>query len=319
MNKQIELSILNDDLTKSYKELGNKYNLSPDQIRYVLRKNKIEKPKRYRRYSDIDIKDIEYLKDNIDNYSFTYFSQKFNVTEKVLYTLCKKLNIKKTKRIITYKQTSDWTNDELNILKNNKDIIFDDLCKLLPNRSKKAIEQKCLKLKIFLNKTGRDKSKWSKEEDDYLINNYPNLKTEQLSWFLERSFKSINHRLNYLKLNKETPNSKTSIEKKVEEILISLNLKYNYNTRLSKEYKFRPDFTMINKKLIIECQGDYWHGNPNIYTATELNFSQLISIEKDNFKKQYYEKLGYSVLELWEYDINNDIQFVKEVIKLNAC
>mgnify|MGYP000485223229 CR=1 FL=1 len=45
MNKQIELSILNDDLTKSYKELGNKYNLSPDQIRYVLRKNKIEKPK----------------------------------------------------------------------------------------------------------------------------------------------------------------------------------------------------------------------------------------------------------------------------------
>ena len=52
-----------------------------------------------------------------------------------------------------------------------------------------------------------------------------------------------------------------------------------------------PDFVSEERKIIIECDGDYWHSKPK----------QII---KDKSKTAYYRKLGYTVFRIPEHDIN---------------
>lgn len=60
---------------------------------------------------------------------------------------------------------------------------------------------------------------------------------------------------------------KTKPEMIMEEILNNLNLSYQYSFILEKR---QYDFLLPQYKLIIECDGDYWHVNPKFYpTPTE--------------------------------------------------
>jgi G:T-mismatch repair DNA endonuclease (very short patch repair protein) len=57
---------------------------------------------------------------------------------------------------------------------------------------------------------------------------------------------------------------KTSIEQKVEDFLLSLDLKFKYNFILNKTYQF--DFILLETNTIIETHGDFWHANPLYYS-----------------------------------------------------
>lgn len=56
--------------------------------------------------------------------------------------------------------------------------------------------------------------------------------------------------------------------------------------------KFRADFYLPKKNLIIECDGEYWH------------MTQKIKL-RDNRKDKLLEKLGYNILRLSGQDIIN--------------
>lgn len=55
---------------------------------------------------------------------------------------------------------------------------------------------------------------------------------------------------------------KTSIEKKVEQFLLDNNIAYSYPFILDRA---QFDFRLFEKKILIECDGDYRHGNPKFY------------------------------------------------------
>jgi len=83
----------------------------------------------------------------------------------------------------------------------------------------------------------------------------------------------------------------TSIERKVRDSL---------KNRISIQYKkvfvlnnklFIPDIYIPKYKLIIECDGVYWHNYP-------------YGLERDKIKDKYFKENGYNVLRLWEHDIN---------------
>jgi len=77
------------------------------------------------------------------------------------------------------------------------------------------------------------------------------------------------------------------------------------------------DFVHKEKKIIIEVQGDYWHGNPNIYGLSKkpLNDIQKLNIDKDLKKKIWCENNQYNLLCFWEQDIKNNIQQIIKEIK----
>ena len=68
------------------------------------------------------------------------------------------------------------------------------------------------------------------------------------------------------------------------------------------------DIYIPEKNLVIECLGDYWHMNPSKYSAMDYNKSTkrtaMEQWEKDKNRRLFLENLGYSVVELWESEIN---------------
>ena len=57
------------------------------------------------------------------------------------------------------------------------------------------------------------------------------------------------------------------------------------------------DFYLPEENVVIECDGDYWHGSDRPGQQ-----------EIDKVRTKQMKKLGYKVVRFWEYEILNDIQ-----------
>lgn len=106
----------------------------------------------------------------------------------------------------------------------------------------------------------------------------------------------------------------TKIEKKVRKELKKLKLKWKQNCSIKSgglNEHFNVDFLVdiCNEngekvdELVIECNGDYFHGNPQIYIKEQYD-----SIQKTNYfrdvKKMSVLNVLYSYIILWETQIN---------------
>lgn len=85
--------------------------------------------------------------------------------------------------------------------------------------------------------------------------------------------------------------------------------KFDYLNHCYRKY----DFCISSKKIIIEFNGNYYHGNPFLYgfdPTTEIHFQSnkketLGDLwEKDFHKCMLANKLGFKVLYVWELDYN---------------
>jgi very-short-patch-repair endonuclease len=73
----------------------------------------------------------------------------------------------------------------------------------------------------------------------------------------------------------------------------------------------------LNTNVLVEVDGDYWHGNPKIYS--KLNEIQLKQKERDIKNEQLAKENGFIVLRFWESDIlNNKNIIVKELMKVKV-
>jgi len=83
--------------------------------------------------------------------------------------------------------------------------------------------------------------------------------------------------------------------------------------------KYFADILMLEKRKIIEYNGDYWHCNPNKYMPDYFNkkikkYAKDIW-ENDSYRRKSLESLGYSILCIWESDFINSREFVEYHIK----
>lgn len=99
---------------------------------------------------------------------------------------------------------------------------------------------------------------------------------------------------------------KPKTEDQVEEILRELDIPYSRSFYLKgRQY----DFLLLNTKLIIEVNGDFWHANPAKYKAEDVlpqpkrNITAQALWDKDLAKKQLAESCGYRVIPIWELDL----------------
>jgi len=101
----------------------------------------------------------------------------------------------------------------------------------------------------------------------------------------------------------------TKIELIIKEKLENLNINFIKNHRCSR-YVF--DFYLPDFNFVIECQGDYWHGNPDFFD--ELNHIQLKNIERDIRKKEYLKENNINNLFLWENEIYKYKNILEDII-----
>jgi len=101
-------------------------------------------------------------------------------------------------------------------------------------------------------------------------------------------------------------------EKIFKKLLNELNILYQPQYFLyyeNKKYKIF-DFLLKEKNILVEIDGDYWHGNPNKFK--KLNEQQIITQKNDFFKNELALKNGYKILRFWEDDLKKNKDFIKE-------
>lgn len=97
----------------------------------------------------------------------------------------------------------------------------------------------------------------------------------------------------------------TNIELKISKLLMENGVKFETQYEIYYiENKFKSyDFYLPKYNLLIEADGDYWHGNPIKFNKESLNEVQLKNIENDKLKNKIASENGYNLVRFWECDI----------------
>lgn len=115
----------------------------------------------------------------------------------------------------------------------------------------------------------------------------------------------------------------SSLNKSLYEILDGLNIDYDAEFPIKNPSvgKYMYIFDVRIGDLLIEANGDYWHGNPILYKPNDIilkgTTGETTVKEKwsqDKLKIQIAEKSGYTVLVVWEYELINDLDNTKRKI-----
>jgi len=138
-------------------------------------------------------------------------------------------------------------------------------------------------------------TKW---EETYGLNRAKELRAQRSAW----SRRNIVQRL----ANRKMPFKDTIIEKKIAKELATRNL--SFIPQYAIDEKFVCDFALPDHKIIIECDGDYWHANPGIYNQAQLTKAQSRKVQTDRYKDEYLRRKGWRVMRFFESDINQDVK-----------
>lgn len=145
---------------------------------------------------------------------------------------------------------------------------------------------------------------------------------KQAAWLKKQMYKDLyrdHHQVNkkkYLENQAESLTEKmTEPELKVEKIMKGLGIQYECQKILDDVIY---DFFIPEHKLMIEVDGDYYHGNPAVYQESQLNGMQLKNKKKDIYKDHLAKGLGYDVIRFWEKDINEKPKWIQNQLKKYA-
>lgn len=128
-----------------------------------------------------------------------------------------------------------------------------------------------------------DSKEWSEKQSRNMKNYFKSLSEEEKK---EKCKHLIACRSNGKNVN-------TSIELKVESQLKEIGLRYVKQKKVhTKKRNFYVDFYIPSLKLVIECNGDYWHSLPN-------------RIQRDKELKRFVEKTGHKIVFIWEHEIKD--------------
>lgn len=115
---------------------------------------------------------------------------------------------------------------------------------------------------------------------------------------------------------KTDQNHTSKLEKTFANILDLLDIKYK-TFFYAKDIKAFYDFYIPEYNTIIEVDGDFWHCNPVKFPEPQYE-SQKKNLIRDKFKNEWAINNGYKIIRIWENDINNNIQQVKQIL-LECC
>lgn len=100
------------------------------------------------------------------------------------------------------------------------------------------------------------------------------------------------------------------LEKKGKVILKNIGISFQEQVLIHG--KFVVDVLLPNN-VIIQWDGDYWHGNPKRYKV--LNFIQERQRKHDKACNAYLKKCGYRIIRFWEWDVNNRPEWIESEIR----
>ena len=104
----------------------------------------------------------------------------------------------------------------------------------------------------------------------------------------------------------------SKLEDKFAAMLDNLKIKY-HRQHYVRDIKGLFDF-YLNKTLLVEIHGDFWHCNPSTKYQIPKYDHQRNNIKMDVIKKEWCIKNNVTLLIFWESDINNNPSEVVRVL-----
>lgn len=102
------------------------------------------------------------------------------------------------------------------------------------------------------------------------------------------------------------------IETEVHLWLEKHGIEHNYAAIMGDgKRNFQFDFIIRHRRILVEVQGDYWHGNPKFYNegGTEgkrmLNYIQKLDQANDKIKERFALEHNFTLIYIWEDEIKN--------------
>lgn len=102
----------------------------------------------------------------------------------------------------------------------------------------------------------------------------------------------------------------TSPEKAFQSILKKNGVSYQLQYILKNKIF---DYYLPDTKTLVEIQGDYWHGNPEVYESFS-GYQKYIK-KRDVDKKNIALGMGYNFVEFWEKDLKENKSSIVEELK----
>jgi len=136
-------------------------------------------------------------------------------------------------------------------------------------------------------------------------------------------YKELKSKAGKISISKHKKYEINTLEKIVYDYLYKNQYNFDYCAIMGngdKNYQF--DFIIHKKRILIEIDGDYWHGNPDFYNINgsdgkrKLNNIQLSNIKNDREKDIFAKEHNFKLIRIWETDVNNNNY--KKIIKENC-
>ena len=247
-----------------------------------------------------DSSEDKFFIDNFYKQNYTRIARKLGRTLESVQQRAIKLNLKKVSK--------SWSEEEVSLLKEQYSTLSQEELLNVFKRPASAIHNKAYKIGL-----SRQNSILKETEKLFIISNCGNKTDTELAEMFKCSIdtvKTVRQSSGIYKTGSEVKGP-TYIEVFVKNILDENGIEYIFNQPLGD---FRPDFQIKDTNLIIEVQGDYWHCNPKIYSTGPKDLIQMQHVLKDYVKNCFYVSNNYNVLCIWESDINQKPQEIKNEI-----
>jgi very-short-patch-repair endonuclease len=108
----------------------------------------------------------------------------------------------------------------------------------------------------------------------------------------------------------ETP---TEPERQFAQILEELSIEFETQKIVNGKIY---DFFIPSANLLCEVDGDYWHAYGLLYE--EMNRMQRKASKNDKIKNGIAKAAGYELIRVWEHELKDDYDKVKEKVKYYA-
>jgi very-short-patch-repair endonuclease len=104
-------------------------------------------------------------------------------------------------------------------------------------------------------------------------------------------------------------------EVKIQNFLRFLGIEFFTHQYMHINHGYQCDILIPSMNLVIECDGDWYHGNKNVHP--NLKDWQIERIKRDQLRTSELIEKGFRVLRLWEHEINDmDIEIFKDRMEL---
>jgi very-short-patch-repair endonuclease len=101
-------------------------------------------------------------------------------------------------------------------------------------------------------------------------------------------------------------------EKLVADLLDKNNIKYHFQFFINQDGICKSyDFKIKDKPIIIEVDGDFWHGGP----GSETHWKDYKKVQRnDILKEQIANKNGYKIFRFWESEIKKNANIILQYL-----